>query len=424
MENLDNFSLMEIFDKLDLRDLVKLSILSPRFHQLIVDHYMIAKYRLHEQNLYIKVGYTVSTYFYPNDDNSYSLYTEKNDEVLAILQYFGNMFNSTKIEIYAHGYKYVEEIQSAVNKNCFNTFQEITLHRRHPRVDDINVNLIFLHATDVILEHFLFESIEPMRLDISFPRMRKLIIDRETDLIDHYPHLTEIVFPSFFFSVAMPGFYDFIRFNPQLRSIEMPILNNVTFLTSLSELLPNLETLSLGLFSANDYTIDSFPTARFKHVKKYTLNVDLYIRPFNSWTDSLHQIIDSIEFDCLDSFSVLSLNPESFDLMIELIAKNTELRNVTINSELSFEQLCRLIAPLSKLMALTIASYEPSLRGIWNRFLEHIITNNYSLENINVQLFNYGEITHEDLLEIVPIGWSVSGIDTTQHPQLLHLERS
>lgn len=121
---------------------------------------------------------------------------------------------------------------------------------------------------------------------------------------------------------------------------------------------------------------------------------------------------------------MLSLNPESFDLMIELIAKNTELRNVTINSELSFEQLCRLIAPLSKLMALTIASYEPSLRGIWNRFLEHIITNNYSLENINVQLFNYGEITHEDLLEIVPIGWSVSGIDTTQHPQLLHLERS
>lgn len=422
MENLDDFSLLEIFDKLDFFDLVKLSTLGPRFHQIIVDHYIIAEYRLHEKKLYIKIGYTVSTHVYPNDDSN-SLYTEKEEEVLAVLQYFGNVFNSIKLEIFALGYKYVEEIQYALNKYCFKTTQEITLHRRLPRVDDLNVNFSFLHAADVNIEHFPFEPIEPMRLDISFPRMRKLIIDREVDLIHHYPHLTEFISSIFGWSLNLPGFYDFMRLNPQIRSIDITIYNDAMFLTSLSELLPNLETLSLGLLSANDYNFDFSSIARFKHVKKFNLNVDLHMRPYNSWTDRLHQIIDSIEFDSLHSFSVQSLNPESFDYLIGLIARNSELKNVSINSELSFEQLCRLITPHSKIIELTIDSQETSLRGIWNRFLEHL-TISHSLEKLTVQFFKYGEISYEDLVEIVPFGWSISGIEAKEYPQLIHFHRT
>lgn len=325
LANLDDFSLMGVFDWLHVSDLVKLAASNARFQQLIEDHYITAKYRLENREILIILAKTV-TIKYKNEKNFWSPIVHKHDEVQLLLQNYGHICSHLRVEIQSAGYKYVEEIQFLVNRHCSKAFQEIMLRRDDCSAAE-NVNISFLNAVDVFLLHTEFEPVDPIR---------------DIDLTNHYPHLTEIVFP------AKYGYSDgidlsgFMRLNPQLQRIESPIFDDVAYLKSLSELLSNLESLSLGVLTSR-YTISSFPLARFENVKKLSLNPYLQ-GDLRFWSDKFQQLLESLQFDHLESFSVVFDESGPLDFLIEMIVQNAQLQHLLIHSELTFEQFSRLIA--------------------------------------------------------------------------------
>lgn len=252
--------------------------------------------------------------------------------------------------------------------------------------------------------------------------MEVLNIDRQRDLNQHYPHLTTVRFPLLYGYSDVSDLSEFVRLNPQLRNMDTPIYNNVTYLTSLSDSLPNLDSLSLGALLSEEYKFDAVPIARFKHVKMFSLNVNLYANA-RLWTSALRKILASIQFDQLESFSLHPTRPESINFLIELIVRNAALRSVTVESELTFDQLSALITPLPVLKELTIDWQKASTLGVVRRFLEYVIESNHSLKKFTVRLSQYDRLIYSDLVDFIPSGWDYNETNAVQNRKQVDIER-
>lgn len=229
---LDDFSLMGIFDRLHVGDLSKLAAMNPRFRQLIIDHYIIGEQRLHECDICIDLDEQISMSSKVSDVSKVYM-SENLEEILSILQNFGGIFKKLNIFIDQHGYKHVEEVQQAINKYCSSASQEVRLvvdyADKNSTLGD-NVNVSFLNATDITLLRFAGVGVGPIRLDTAFPRMQKITTNSEIDLNHHYQHLNEAKFVSFHLLSDISKLLQFFRLNSQLLTIESPLFNQDTFL--------------------------------------------------------------------------------------------------------------------------------------------------------------------------------------------------
>lgn len=409
---------MGILDKLHLSDLLKVASLSPRLQQLIMDHYITISYRLQHSQITVYVDDTVQLQ-YVNDKNATGVMAEKHADVLFVLQHFCHMFNELEVEIHPHGYQYIEEIQSFVNEYCSHAAQEVTLIRGLNDIYSDELNVSFVNASSVILEHYLFDPNDAIRLDVAFPLMQKLTVNQETILTHHYPYLTDITLQLFCTKPIDNYLSNFMRLNSQLRRIESTVFDDSTFLLSISELLPHLESLSLRLLASHYYTFDSWPKSQFRCVKDFNLTLDFY----GPWTDKLQELLASIEFEQLETFSLYSENVEPLDFVIGMIVENTGVTNIAIDAQVSFEQLTRLIEPLPKLKELTLSWSEHTSRDLVGRFLEHTIITNHTLDKFTVRLFANDQVTYEDISEFIPFCWNYNEASIIQNARLLQFHR-
>lgn len=423
-DGLDDFSLMSIFDLLDASELVKLAQFSPRFHKIILDHYIIGKYRLQERNILITVTDTV-TIKYKTDYKWIPLIKENYDISLVVLQLFGEAFTNLNIQInYQIGYTIVEGVQAAVNKHCTNAFQKVEVLHYYCHNDSQKVNVSFPNATDIVVSARVYVLRSPFNLDLAFPKMQKLKIDCSSDQHAHYPHLTELIFG---LDYQHPKQYEsyvsqLVQMNPQLRRIKTPGFNFPTYFEHLSEL-PNLEILTVGLLSRYYYDSE-FTTARFRKVKEFSLDVDEFRNgtPYLGFPEAL---LDSIQFDLLESFSLTMYdtdNEQKTNFLIGMIVRNAELQKVTINSNLHLDYALKLVEKLSHLRELNIVWHKHSSGLALNRFLSHIVEKNHTLERFNVRFPVRAEVLIEGLLEFIPQGWRY--IEAGVSSKWLQLERS
>lgn len=414
LNELDDFSLMLIFDKLGLTDLIKVAALSPRYHQLILDHYITSKFRLHEYQIEISVQGSVWME-HKIDPVIRTEIAHKYDDVLAAIKTVGHIFKYLGIEIFPTGFKHVEGIQSYVNKYCTNTVQKIQVY--NSCINDRGYPLqkmSFPNATDVVIGDNDLFPIEPFRLDIAFPQMQKLEIVCKIDHY-HYPHLKEVII-----GVGASNLPDLFHLNPQVRRIEMVANNIATYLSNLSEL-PNLESLSIKFLSTDGNSISMPSIARFRHMKEFSLDVQSYDSSHDSGLPE--PILSSIQFDRLQSFSVCTRYQHNLDYLIQMMAKNTELHRVTINFDFSFEHLSKLITELRRLKEVHVIWYTDFSGHTLNRFLEHVITSGHSLEQFSASVSEYTEMTEENLLEFIPRGWRCSKVDFNEFPKFFLINR-
>lgn len=422
MDNLDDFSLMGIFDWLELRDLLKLSTLRTRFQQLIEVHYIRPKYHLHDRWFFINVGDKVRMEY--NKDRYDSVIADELPEILSILQSSGHILKFVQIENFPIGHRHLAELQQSINKYCAKAFQHARLVVDHNTdfLLGMHVNISFTNAKSINLARYV-DDIDPIRLDKAFPRMQKLTVINELDLNHHYPYLTETIFNTVGVLRNMSTLLEFMRLNPQLSHIELPIWNDAAYLETSSELLSNLYSLTLTIHS-RAYTINALSVARFKSVKKMLVKTDRYVSPHNWNQENLHQLLASLQFDHLESFTVASTHPNSQDFIIQLIVRNTELRSVLINSDMSFDQLSRLIEPLPELKELTVACSELLTCVTINRFLEYAIASNHALAKFTILFPHHSDMTKRDLLEFIPRGWSYGEGLASENRRVFQLERS
>lgn len=428
LDGLDDYSLMQILDMLELIDLANVATLSTRCQQLIVDHYIKVKYRWHEKKILLHIQ-SMLTMEYRKAEFVHTRIATDYDEVLIILKAFGHIFKDIDIQIISSGYKYVEEIQSFVNAHCSNAVQKIDIFNHHIYTANDGfptVNMSFANATDIRITTNDYFPNDPFRLDKAFPQMQKLQVGCSIDLHHHYPHLTNVMFYILYMEGRQAGYNPrdlptFLRLNPQLSRIESPAYNISSYLPNLSEL-PNLQSLSLRLLPRIAYGFAPQPITRFRHVKDFSVQVDSYGEAHNG-EELQKEILASIQFDQLESFSVKSYNPANLNFLIETIVKNTALRTVEINAVFTFEQLATLVASLPQLNELNIIWKGESSGLVLNEFLEYIGANNHSLHNINVDFNKYKGLRFENLLRFIPSGWSYS--QTIAHQSnLLQLKSS
>lgn len=398
LETLDDFTLMTILDVLPLKDLLTVSQLSSRFNKLIIDHYITKKFQLNTREIHIYVSNVISVH-YKYDDNSVFSSIANLNKVFPTLEAIGHIFRKIYIRIIPEGFVHIERLQCLINKYCSNAFQTIELSQ-YGIYKLAGVNVSFLNASNVILHHNHFQDIPPLRLDVAFPRMQRLYVDRDTELKQHNPNLIELVFNRLWQIRSQADLLRFVRINPQLRSIEVPCLDNAEFLSALGESSPNLESLSIR-FLHTRYNINTLPSARFKNVKRFTLEKDMH--DYVHLSNVTVRIVDSIQFDSLESFSVLAQTSES---IIEVILKNAGLRHVMINSEFSPAKVSSLFTSLTELKEISIMWID----GPWNNnrlveYLEHANRSN-TLESCTVSFADKSRFSNTNILPHVPRGWA------------------
>lgn len=421
LDQLDNVNLLSIFDRISLRDLVKMASLNPRFQQLIVRHYFIGKYRLHKDGVSLSAGHDISMRYLSKKHNFDTILAQGYDETLYVLRHFGYIFNYLEVNVYEYGYAFTAQMSDLVNKYCANANQEIGVQRAFGQE---NMTISLVNVTNVKIYHNSGTAQQDtFRLDLAFPHMTSLEISRRMDLDYHYSHLTEFTLHASDYHPNIDHFFKFLQFNPQLRKIHLPYFYNDTFVALTNELLPNLEAFSLEVLNQKYGGANATEITRFIHVKTFT--IDLIILGAEFWTRELRQMLVSIQFDRLQSFSVATCYGDSINFLIDWIVGNTELDTVSfVGREMSFQQLSALIVPLNKLKVLTLRWTYASTLGELNRFLAHAIAMNGTIKQINVNRVKYGALGCKPILEAIPDGWYYNDQDIMQSSTLIQLYRA
>lgn len=419
LDTLDDFSLLSVLDEVKMVDLINLAAMNNRFSQLIADHIITFKYLSAEREVFIEADNHLSMW-YREDKTSLPFITNTTEEVFSALQYFGHLFKHLHINIHLSGRNYVNRLQFLINKHCSDAFQQIQLS--HVTVNDMNLS--FNNASVVRIDVESRNSGFILPLDKTFPRLKSLRINSEIHINQHFPHLEKISLGLYdqhqlWVKPNLQLVFNFMRSNPQLRSFQSEIPNDATFLTALDAFLPNLEELSVTLLLEFLYDVESWPIARLRNVRHFTLKTDM-----SPWTHS--PMLESIQFDHLESFHVTYFYEPQIDFVIGLIVNNTALKNVVVNSELSFQQLTRLITSLEELKELTIAWDAPPRGVVIKNFLDHVIASNHKLAklsiHVNCNLVNIRK--RQELLESISRDWSFSEEQTRDSPTTLQIFRS
>lgn len=385
LHHLDDYSLLSILDLLKLQELIKIASVHPRFSALISYHHMIRKYHLNEcePTAWISSDGVVIK-FVCEDTNKNEYLSKTYDGSILAIRDFCHMFKQLTIRVDYYSYKHAEAFSYYVNKHCDNVPQQIKIDRRS---GETSVNILLKNVTDVIIEHeYGTTAVDQFRADLAFPRMEKLTISYKLNMNYHYPYLTEFILDSWSF-VKFNDLLNFMKFNPQLRTVKLPFLHNNTFLTTMSELLPNLESIIFTIHNYEYAASGAIQTARFKNVRNF--QIDLHMNNMDYWTSDLSQMLMSTQFDRLESFVVKTYNNNRnlIEFFIEWIAAHTELINVSFDyKELSYQQLIALITPLTQLKALTIVWDERTTLDVLNRFLSDLVTTNSSIQELTVDI--------------------------------------
>lgn len=415
LESLENYSLMGVFDYMHVNDLIKIASLNQRFSQLILEHYMITKFKLHTHVIQLYIGQRVLLSCIIDSENSVTI-AENYDETIFVLEAYGHIFSQLRLELAPHGYEYMEGIRSSINKYCVNAETALKIYRNNNDLTDSDVSIT--NATSIYL-CLIYGNLykNPLRLDKAFPYMQRLELDHNTDLSFHYPHLNEFLFHDGGDQRYHWNWFDFVRLNPQIHRVETPIFNNNTYLPSLSKMLPNLDTLSLRTLRDIYYHDMAIEIARFNRVKYFTIDLLLDDR---QWNDNVHEMLASIQFTRLESFTVNTRVWASFSFMLELALENTALQHLSFTSyKVNLQHLNRMVQTLPQLKELIISCYDSSTFDELMVFLGDVISNQYALGTLTLTIKK-----SDDIEEIVPEGWNYKLIGFDNRVKTIQISRA
>lgn len=223
LENLDEYSLLNIFDLLHFEDLVNVAAVQPRLHHVIRNYYAIHKYHLHEKTILIDFL----------NENYQVMHKETDQElinsyagVLQLFRQFGSLIKHLEISRFLCNEEKSIEIFQHIGKHCNDSLETLTVTLYHK---------------------FLYDNLSlPQMTALSFRQ-----IDVDCDI-------------SFLKST--------VQLNPQLRRIHITRRLDIAFMAFLAESLPELEELTVASFP-DDFTDNvNMVNISFARVKHFQMN--------------------------------------------------------------------------------------------------------------------------------------------------------
>lgn len=414
LDHLDDFSLMNMFDFLDLPDIIKVTEMNLRFEQIIMRHYLTHKFHLNTIPITIVVNEetTISAAY---SDKPFAIGHEQS---VWVLQRFGHIFSHINLHYQSFRSYESQEITYYIDKKCPKALKEVTISG----LSDYSLDwpYTYEYVTCVTLNNLPQENhIELNRL---FPHMEKLVFNNSAKaqaVINHYfPHLIDfsIRFQSEVSSVSR-YLTNFIRLNRQIRNFDTPIFTNPTYLQYVNEMFGNLEILTIR----NEFGTIVHPnheTVQFKKVTKFSLYLSQSDE--NNENVNLRQILPPIEFDKLESFELFSTCSNSIDALINVIARNRELKSVRIGAcELTYDQLRTLVQSLPTLKELAVDWHHTA--GLYE--IRRFLMDRLQLQRIAIPIHGQGWGS-QNLFRMIPDKWIVSRVKAIGSKRILLLTQS
>lgn len=387
-EQLDDFSLMNIFDYLAVDELVTVSELNGRFASIIAEHYIISKYQLDDRliNIFIEhprcqIAYTVGEQYLPIASGL--------NQTLWVLKHFGYIFNTIRFEVSYFGNVESQKIFEYTAKYCTHAKKTISIEG----VDTEQV-ANWTHSFDENTMHIELytKNYNSVPLNEFFPFMQEISIFHTLDSIaHHFPHLTKC---SLYSAHRNDYLMTFFQLNPQLIEFHDTIYNNERYVRYLNQMLPNLESLSIRICRDPIASLER-EIIHFKNVKKFSMGI-----VGMDEVQSFRRDVLNITFDQLESFT-LKRTPNHYTAdLVQIIAANAGLEVVDTNIKMKSEQLQGLVKALPRLKEMTLYCYTGILIA-----LQRLLSENHELEKI--RLMHCVKESLEDLAELSPITWAV-----------------
>lgn len=249
LSRLDDNSLLTIFDLLDTVELINFASVSPRFHNLILQHYVIpfnnGESRItivinefdQKSELYIQLSF--------DEDTKLIL----GDSLLRAIQVLGQFI--TRLDIYNISPGDPERtltLGKYIKKYCSNSLKQLLLYKVDANLLDQLTSSI-ANVTNLTLLYDL--SANGIDLNQIFPKLQRLSIDFDEKPMDlSFLRHNFMNLEHFELSVGPNGdnranIEYFIRSNPQIQNLAVPLFGNATFVEYIRDHLPKLESLEL-----------------------------------------------------------------------------------------------------------------------------------------------------------------------------------
>lgn len=384
---------MNILDFLPSDDLAKVAVMSPRFADIILNRYIISKFGFHENQATVLIGDEHCFLFHDGGGKRVFLSSDLNG-TLAAIQLIGHILKDLRYEVSEFGSKKIQVVFEYAEKFCPQATKEIEINRFDKAVADWTYT--FDHTTtQVSIRPYGYGS---MSLNNLFPFMETLFVDDLRNTItQHYPRLTYCSIRSIKNDHKNPNVYEFIRLNPQLRHFHTTMRGNATYMKYLSEMLPNLESLSIktDCFYPSDFTSES---VRFESVKQFSLILGTgadYIATF-------HKFIGDIHFNKLEALTMwIHYNDVADNRPIEFITANRDLKKLNTNILIAQESYVDLLEALPKLEEIQLRCND----GEEHSFAP-LLTSNHNLSKISIR--DCYNLNVEDFERIAPLKWRIS----------------
>lgn len=402
-DQLDTYSVLTICDWLEVSDLASFVLIAPKYHQIISQHYIISKYRLHEGYLRLDATLNVVNCWHIGADKKYTLISEETNQTLFILKAFCPLFGQLNIEITSETFKPQlsgNKITEYVNKYCSRVPQKAIYHQMSPYMD-IDIAITFPNVTDgTIYVNEYTMGLYNISVNELFPRLQKLTTRYATSILldQHYPYLTYFkVYEVNDRNSKHDQWTYFLRMNPQLETFESPQMCNLTFLLEVSQFLPNMKTLSMKL----EYERHFAPTSEIIRLQ----NVRIFEMNFFRITNQMRENLPLIKFDRLESvkLSFTQNQTDSQEFISDWIAQYKTLTSIELNFDMASDYLIGLAKGLDKLktMKLNCASSEAATE------IHNLMINGNNLEEIVVfEASEASQTCFDSLIESL-VNWTV-----------------
>lgn len=375
MDDLDDYTLLSIFDKLNLDDLINVADIGLRYRHLVTRHYAIPKFKLHDSLIRLAGHMLAGSSF---EISSYSIEIVTFPVAQKMLRIFGHLISKLEFNYDRYNPAQARIIAKYINDYCSESLVEIKLYSFKESVLDL-WNIPFTKVENVYLIRGIFTS-KPFDLNSTFPAMQRLelewiTITESKYLVKHYPHL------KYFKMADSKTIERILSLNHQIQSVYVWSEYSFDFLrficensTNLSELIlnglpkgftettiqrnysmPNIKKFTLYLSNLIEF-IPEYSPFDLGQVEEFTLSC---IEPSQKWIDIITQYQSirklAVEWGILNSNQWSKVLRDLPNLM-EIEAK--------LDSTLPTQSITALINNSTKLEKVTFLDTESSFRDI------------------------------------------------------------
>lgn len=408
LDQLDNYSLLAIFDWIDLEGLLCFAVLNSRFSELIAAHCVKQRFQIHEKAILLtNLPISNESFVITHTD----IIIHRLDIMLQFLCAFGHLISHLKLDsIELVGKPENYGIIHHIDKYCSKTLTTISFWnvKDDPSTKWVNA----FENIEIVHLHQLFNSTN-MRFHKLFPNMRQLIFEHvalpnSLFIEQHFPHLHRISYDD---TNVRPYLKRILHLNPQLRHLHLWSTADSEFFSFLNAATPNLESLHIKSYKIHHWH-QATDIVHFKNLKKLSLHlVDLNDDRLPAHIPFACDHLERIELD----FQVLS------NQWFQFILGSKQLQEISIPQiALNHEQLTMMVERLPNFVAFK-TMWDGDV-GIERNGIIKLMTENNNLQK--VQFFVNIDIDSDTLCAAVPHGWRLIDRKVDGFCQELSFERN